>query len=182
MRRPPRNARTSGRFRNQNLITPDLLETPETRQAIDRLEDLLLARGPDIRERYGCAELVECIAGGVISPTWRQLFEGRRKVKLAGGSHPCPQRLNGRSCRGLGCHPPGADHRHLWTRDGRAVRYTMQPYGLSARQVAELTAWCEERGLLWSVDAFLSWHFPSHTILVEIAKPEEFENFGGAGF
>ena len=100
------------------------------------------------------------------------------RLKPAGDSHPCPLRLLERkSCAHYGCLPPGCDHPELWIPDGKAVRFTFHPYGLGAPDLAGLLDWCREKGLDFAISA-RSWHFPHHTLLVEIATEEELAERG----
>ena len=96
---------------------------------------------------------------------------GRRKSPLPA---PAPREDE---LRPLRVSATWCDHPELWIRDGEAVRFTFHPYGLGAPDLAGLVDWCRERGLDFEISAD-SWHFPHHTLLVEIATEEELAERG----
>jgi hypothetical protein len=96
---------------------------------------------------------------------------------------PCPEKLTGR-CGPTGCcgTPSWGDHPSLWALPGdpRPVLYVGQPYGLSREDVAELNQYCHDRGLEAEIDTELSWHYPSRTLLVQLATPEGWKRIAAA--
>lgn len=58
------------------------------------------------------------------------------------------------------------DHVTLWLKDGKPFMVVSQPYHLTPEALAELGELTQEFDV--SVDGAGSWHYPGHTILVEI--------------
>lgn len=67
-------------------------------------------------------------------------------------------------------HPPplpGEDHGRLWNRDGKAVCYTIEPYGFKWADLAALVDLCRDNGLEASITP-TSPYFPGYAVMIEI--------------
>lgn len=93
----------------------------------------------------------------------------------------CIQRLLGRTCtqwlrsHRMGeceCLPPGTDHPSLWLKNGKPVVFVSQPYGVTAKTMADMNKFAEKHGLEFDVGAEMSWWYPSRTVLVCWRKKE----------
>lgn len=139
-------------------------------------------RKPTEKQRAAIAALrevegdVDRIFATVAHDERRDFYIRTNKLKSLG--QQCAHRILGvrpSSCVGR-CGPSGVDHGELFGRNGKPVRFTYQPYGMSSESIDELSAWCKSNGMAWRIDARLSWHFPGWTWLVEIAKDAEFRD------
>lgn len=65
------------------------------------------------------------------------------------------------------------DHTDLWIRDRRPVCITLQPYAhaLEPEAVEGLCKLRERTGIWYRISA-ASWHFPTHTTLIELWRPD----------
>ena len=72
--------------------------------------------------------------------------------------------------------PPGVDHGNLWSKGGKPVCFTFQPYHFSAGTMKDLVDFCEEYDLhLWVTGS--SWHFFGRTLFVVLWRKDLGYNF-----
>ena len=77
-------------------------------------------------------------------------------------SRPCAMRLLGKLCSKncVNCSPPGTDHPSLLLKDGNAVKFISQPYGLEYETIKEMIDYCETNGLKFNIRGDFNWHCP----------------------
>ena len=129
--------------------------------AVAALQKLAEAEGDDAAERA---------AADVLGPMREKRFRDRHGLTEAGG-RLCAKRLSGMRCTDAGCdcYPKGAsDHNSLWNVAGKPAVYLAQPYGLSLDEMEAIVRYCRKFGLQCEVGAADSWHFPGHTLNVQI--------------
>lgn len=129
----------------------------------------------------GGADLAERAFAQAMSPVLNREYANRRIPSRE--SLPCLHRLQGQTCMaprewdGRPCCdsaiPPGSDHLSSWKKKDGATILVSQPYGIRYETLRELVAYCECHGLEADIDAYGSWHFPGHTLLVEVEKKNE---------
>ena len=71
------------------------------------------------------------------------------------------------------CIQPGFDHTSQWNKDGRPFAIVTQPYSISDATLRDWMRLCQELGLTFRMDAWNSWHYPAHTILVMFTRKGE---------
>ena len=103
-------------------------------------------------------------------------YAARHDLKRAGGRIGWERLLGKRGpfCYGPEYLPCRLDHFSLWSRNGKAVRFLTEPYGVTTEEILALHSWAFGLGLAVRVDAEESPYYPGATNLVEIGKPEEF--------
>jgi hypothetical protein len=148
--------------------------TKTFRDAVKALEKLMEEEGRDKAERAFAAAV------------WEKRKEHYAKalgLKESGG-HPCLARLIGKRCdqsqfylrtsheeKYAPCSLPAADdHASLWLKDGKPHSYVSQPYGMSPEDMRKLVKFCDEYGLTVNVNAWGSWWFPGHTLILQVRK------------
>jgi hypothetical protein len=100
-------------------------------------------------------------------------WAARRSVKQSPKTPYCVCRLLDKVCSVYGTSGctngvPEVDHPSLWIRDGKAVIFVSQPYGLV--DVARLGAFCMERNLTCMITTWPAWHNPGSVLHVEITR------------
>ena len=60
----------------------------------------------------------------------------------------------------------GDDHCSLWNKDGKPYCWVSQPYGLSFGNLQKMFLRAEKYGLVFEVNAWPAWHFPSSVLFV----------------
>jgi hypothetical protein len=63
---------------------------------------------------------------------------------------------------------PGSDHTSIWMKDGKIYSIVTQPYAIYGDKLAELVDFARKNSLNVAISARDSWHYPGHTLLVEI--------------
>ncbi len=93
-------------------------------------------------------------------------------------NHPCLWRLFGkRRCPDsyylppvgknlVPCHPPRTDHASVWIKDGNAIAFVSEPYGLHVTDVRKMREFAKRWGLAFEINAGLSPHNPGGTVAV----------------
>lgn len=137
--------------------------------------------GPN-KDWFNCYSLIQKLSFADQGTIFAECMHARREALYAdrtgakrSGSRPCVKRLLGKRCgQTYGDYhcdthePPGSDHASFWTRGRKPYSYVYQPYGIGGETFKELASFCSDLGLLASVDASWSWHYPGATLLVEL--------------
>lgn len=116
-------------------------------------------------------------------PEEKAIREEELRVRLGADrrsmSHPCVHRLFNKRCPDryggnwfaewdgkMPCHPPATDHPSLWLKDGKAIAFVSEPYGLVMKDTIEMVNFAERWGLTFEMLPWASPHYPGHTMAV----------------
>jgi len=145
---------------------PDILNTPADEfSAICALQS--------IHDRGGSPDQVFATAlGARLEAEWAKT-NGLTRAK----GHPCVHRLLDFHCapamaESCDCVPPFTDHPSLWMKDGKPHCLVSQPYEMDMESIEDITAFCKQHGLSFTIDAYPAFHFPTRALFV-VFQPAE---------
>ncbi len=103
---------------------------------------------------------------------WKSQFCYQYGVERIDGRGGCARLLDDEKYLGKTLHPPGMDHWALWGKDGQALIYTFEPYGMCMDCFKDLIAFCDEHGLTFKL-GMRSFYAPGLSSLFILWDPKK---------